>query len=437
MLERQFSIIFEGIIAVNEVLLTTSPLLKEWEKRDPTDFLLFLEWILLIGGILINFILPRPFQVTFSFPNWSGIASFQLISILIFGMMGLKKPKHNLYLKIIYNLIEFGLIYIPSLFDQDYMQAFPPFHLIILIRNCSMFGNIGQLITIVLGNILLFSSFFSSKVNLIDPRSLGDTKQLESVMFAAKLNAAFAFILISTFILLMTNLLYFVQRSRQELAVANDRLRQYAIRIEDQAMLQERNRIAREMHDALGHTLTAQSLQLDTAQYFWDSNPAKALKSLTESKRLSIQALKDVRQSISILRSDPLQGLTLDSAISKQVHTFHQTTGILPKCSLQLTQLLPQNINLCIYRVIQEALTNIAKHSHATDVSIYLKMTPKQMNILIQDNGIGFIPSENRSGFGLQGMQERILALDGLFSVVSQRGLGCKIMVQIPLNDEK
>lgn len=420
---------------MNESLLTAPLFLKDWQKRKPTDLLLWLEWILLVSGILINFILPQPFKMASTIQGWSSIQLFQIISIILFGLMGLKRPKHRLSSKIFYNIIEFSLVYLPSAINPDFIFAFPPFHLIILIRNCSMFGNLGQLITIVFGNLLLFNTFFNQRVNLIDPKSMVDTAQFSSTMFAAKLNASFAFVLISTLILLMTNLLVFLQRGREELAEANNRLRQYALRIEDQAMLQERNRIAREMHDALGHTLTAQGLQLDTAQHFWTEHPEKALQSLRESKRLNTQALKDVRQTISMLRSDPLQGLKLDQAISKQIQSFHQTTGILPKCSLQFTVMPTVNVSLCIYRVIQEALTNIAKHSQASEVNIYLKTTPKQVNILIQDNGVGFAPSENQSGFGLQGMQERILALDGLFSVVSQQGLGCKIMTQLPLNE--
>jgi signal transduction histidine kinase len=422
---------------MNDALWSKQPFLKEWQKRKPADLLLWLEWILLVGGILINFILPQPFKTTPAISNGSSIQIFQVISIVLFGLMGLKRPRHSLFLKILYNIVEFSLLYLPSTINPDFIFAFPPFHLIILIRNCSMFGNIGQLVTIVFGNLLLFNSFFNQDVNLIDPKSITDTAQFASTMFAAKLNAIFAFVMISTLILLMANLLFFLQRGREELAEANDRLRQYALRIEDQAMLQERNRIAREMHDALGHTLTAQGLQLETSLHFWNSHPEKAFQSLDESKRLNTQALKDVRQTISMLRSDPLQGLKLDGAIAKQIHSFHQTTGILPKCSLQFTNMPTVNVSLCIYRVIQEALTNIAKHSQASEVNIYLKTTPKQVNILIQDNGVGFAPSENESGFGLQGMQERILALGGLFSIVSERGLGCKIMTQLPLDELK
>ncbi len=107
----------------------------------------------------------------------------------------------------------------------------------------------------------------------------------------------------------------------------------------------------------------------------------------------------------------------------------------MPSYTLRLNQVLPRNVSLPIYRVVQEALTNIAKHSQSTEVSIYLQTTSRQLNVLIQDNGVGYDPDQNISGFGIQGMQERVLALGGLFSIASQLGLGCKVMVQVPLTD--
>jgi signal transduction histidine kinase len=418
---------------VNSSFVAAPPFLAAWQKRSPTDLMLVLEWLLIIGVTVTNVLLPLPFKGQ---SNDSSITSPYLGSLLpigAFAVMGLKRPRKNLSVKILYTAAEFGLVYLPSLLDPRLF--FPPFYLIIVIRSCSIFGNLGQLATVIFANFLFVMSLFSPRFRFIFPESAINAAQFPNMLFTAQLNASFAFTLISSFILLLTNVLFFMQRSRQELTQAHDRLRQYALRIEDQATLQERTRIAREMHDALGHTLTAQCLQLDTVYCFWNSDPDKALRSLSEAKQLSTQALKEVRQAIAMLRADPLQGLTLEGAIAKLVQTFHQTTGIMPSCTLRVAVVPPPIVNSCIYRVVQEALTNIAKHSHATEVSIHLQTTPKQVNILIQDNGSGFAPSQNTSGFGIQGMQERTMALDGLFSVVSQTGLGCKIMAQIPLTE--
>ena len=407
--------------------------LKAWQGRSPADVLLGLEWMLLIGATLVNIFLPLPFQTPSTPSLLSTISPWAVLTILVFGVMGLRRPKQNLRFKVLYTAAEFGLVYLPLILAPRLSYIFPPFHLIIVIRSCSMFGILGQLITAIFGNLIFVATLFSKDLTIIATNSVIDGEHFARLMFLTELNAAFAFILVSTFILLLTNALFSVQRSRQELTTAHEQLRHYALQIEDQATLQERNRIAREIHDALGHALIAQSLQLDTVHCFWHSDSDKAFRALNEAKRLSSQALHDVRHAVSTLRVDPLQGLALDDAIAKLMHTFYETTGILPNCTLRLATNPPKNVNLCIYRVVQEALTNIAKHSQSTEVSLYLQTTPKQLNVLIQDNGVGFDPSQNRSGFGLQGMQERALALGGLFSIVSQPGLGCKIMTQIPL----
>jgi signal transduction histidine kinase len=428
----------ERLTVLNSSFVTATPFWAAWQKRSPTDLMLVLEWLLIIGATMTSVLLPLPLQGRSDIPFGASIdlgplALEPLVPIGIFALMGLKRTQPHLPGKILYTLAEFGIAYLPSLLDPRLF--FPPFYLIIVIRSCSLFGNLGQLATVISANFLFIMSLFSPRFRFIFPESAVNPRQFPNTMLTAQLNAMFAFLLISSFVLLLTNALFFMQRSRQELTEAHHRLRQYALRIEDQATLQERTRIAREMHDALGHTLTAQCLQLDTVHCFWNSDPDKALRSVSEAKQLSTQALKEVRQAIAMLRADPLQGLTLEGAIAKLVQTFHHTTGILPSCTLRVAMVPPPIVNSCVYRIVQEALTNIAKHSHATEVSIYLQTTPKQLNILIQDNGIGFTPSQNITGFGLQGMEERTLALDGLFSVVSQVGLGCKIMAQIPLTE--
>jgi signal transduction histidine kinase len=406
--------------------------LRAWQWYTPAHLLLTLEWLFLLGSTLTNLVLTLPGRSLATASPGAGIPLWQVLTILTFGLMGLKRPKRHVGWKALYTLAEFGLVYVPIFLDPRLFHIFPPLHLIIVIRSCSMFGRFGQLMTTAVADALFCITLFSQPLNLLLPQGIKLDPILANIMLTARLNGMFAFILVSAFILILVNALLFMQRSRQELAQAHEQLRHYALRIEDQATLQERNRIAREMHDALGHTLTAQSLQLETVHCFWHSDSDRAFRALHEAKRLGAQALQDVRQTISTLRADPLQGLPLDEAIATLIHTFYQTTGILPQCTVRLTMLPPKNINLCVYRIVQEALTNSAKHSQATEIRIYLQSTAKQLNVLIQDNGVGFDPNQNQSGFGLQGMQERTLALDGLFSVVSQPGLGCKIMAQIP-----
>ena len=99
----------------------------------------------------------------------------------------------------------------------------------------------------------------------------------------------------------------------------------------------------------------------------------------------------------------------------------------------EISILLSHKITSTVYRIIQEALTNIIKHSQATVVNISLKLIAKKLKITIQDNGVGFAPQENTTGFGLKGMYERATTLGGQLHLVSMPEKGCQIVVIIPL----
>jgi signal transduction histidine kinase len=409
------------------------PCLLAWQRRSFHDLICLLEWLFLLGAILPNILIPLlvpssvPIHLGTSAPPW------QIMTIILFGAMGFRRSKQSLRAKIFYTIVGMMLVYVPIFLAPRIPYIAPPLHLIIVIRSCLLFGRLGQFITTLVSYGLFSISMVSIKPDAMMFGTPVSNREIFNMMLMTRLNGAVAILVISLFILLLINALFSIQRSRHELAQAHDQLRHYALRIENQAMLQERNRIAHEMHDALGHALTAQSLQLETVQYFWHSDIDKASRSLSQARQLGSQALSDLRQAVSVLRADPLHGLPLEDAIAKLIETFHQATGVLPSCTLRLDGVFPVSVKSCSYRVVQEALTNIAKHSQATEVSLHLQVTSEQLNILIQDNGIGFEPSQTVSGFGLQGMRERIIASGGSFSIVSQSGLGCKVVAQVPL----
>ncbi len=135
------------------------------------------------------------------------------------------------------------------------------------------------------------------------PRHRPLPEPFASTILTLKLNTAVTFGLALLFILLLVNALLSERQSREKLVLANAQLRQYALRIEDQATLQERNRIAREIHDALGHALTAQSIQLENALLFLPPGAEKTASFLQEAKQLGSRALQEVRRSIFMLGS--------------------------------------------------------------------------------------------------------------------------------------
>lgn len=223
-----------------------------------------------------------------------------------------------------------------------------------------------------------------------------------------------------------------LQQAEAELIKALEQERSLNQRIEQMAILEERNRIARDIHDSLGHSLVALNIQMETALALWQREPDKAYTFLAEAKQLGSQALRAVRQSVSDIRSDPLQGQMLSGAIATLIHEFHQTTGVLPKCRIDLHQPLSNSVNTVVYRIVQEGLTNICKHAQATAVQIQIQTTASGLLLILEDNGKGFCVDDNITGFGLQGMRERTAALGGQLEIASEPGAGCRVTARFP-----
>jgi signal transduction histidine kinase len=228
------------------------------------------------------------------------------------------------------------------------------------------------------------------------------------------------------------------RKSREELVVANSQLREYAIQIEELATVQERNRIAREIHDSLGHSLTGFNLHLEAALRLLQSDPEEAKQLLLEAKQLGSAALKDVRESVSALRSDPLEGRSLELAMRSLVEEFQRSSRIASQLVIDdlidSDRYISLQLKTIIYRIVQESLTNISKHSEASFVSIDCQVRNQNLEVTIEDNGKGFDPDRNMSGFGLQGMRERVLAVSGNLEIETSRGNGCKIVARFRLD---
>ncbi|HAJ58290.1 MAG TPA: histidine kinase, partial [Cyanobacteria bacterium UBA8543] len=223
-----------------------------------------------------------------------------------------------------------------------------------------------------------------------------------------------------------------LQAAEAELRKALEQEQALNQRIEELATLEERNRIARDIHDSLGHALVALNIQMETALALWQDAPNQAYEFLVEAKQLGSNALQAVRQSVSEIRSDPLQDQVLEDAIATLAQDFHNTTGVEPQCHIHLPQPLSNQVSAVVYRIVQEGLTNICKHAQATVVTIELQSTDSGLLLTLQDNGKGFQIESNRSGFGLQGMRERITRLGGHLDIVSQPGAGCQIKAFLP-----
>ena len=239
----------------------------------------YLEWIVLGLAFLLE-IRPARFGID---------ASAQMLVILIlisFGLMGLRLPTRRTRNKVLYTALELGLFLVTFLLDRR-TGFFPLLGLVIAIRSCLIFQQAGRL---VVAGLVFVSSALMLFLGMPAPpprhRHEIPSESIANRILTLNINTAITFGLTLLFILLLVNALLAERESREKLLIANNQLRQYALRIEDQATLQERNRIAREIHDALGHALTAQSIQLENALLFLPPNTEKSKSFLEESQRL-------------------------------------------------------------------------------------------------------------------------------------------------------
>ncbi len=417
-----------------------------WLKH-PFPLLLYLEWVLL--GIAVLTALPNPFRperhrMFRMAAEGLGTEPFILgifLCIGVIGLLGLRLPYQKSQIqKILFTALGFGLCWLTIFWGGLGGNSFPALLLIVVVRACLLFSWNGRFAIA----LLAFSAFVLRLLlgirRFLDPEMARPERfphrlspeQVQTAVFNLTLNSALLFGLVLVFVLLMVGAILTERQSRDRLSLANDRLRRYALLIENQATLQERNRIAREIHDSVGHALTAQSIQLENVAVWLPENVARAEEHLQKARGLGKEALQNVRQSVATMRQPPLQGQSFNDAIEKLVNEFERTTGIQTVVQIQIAQGLPTDIAIALYRIVQEAMTNIAKHSQATQVNLKLSETPTELELLIEDNGQGFDPTQNTTGFGLQSMRERTEALGGLFYLNSQPGKGCRLHLNIP-----
>ncbi len=230
------------------------------------------------------------------------------------------------------------------------------------------------------------------------------------------------------------------ERSEQllsELQAAHQQLQQYAAQLEELTIAQERNRIAREMHDTLGHRLTIASVQLEGAQRLIPSNPERAAAMVGTVREQVKEGLAELRRTVAMLRASVEEDLPLDKALARLADQVQQATSLKIHMSLEdcpENLLMPQR--QALYRAAQEALTNIQRHARASEAWLQITTRDGMVELLISDNGVGISPEQAQSGFGLVGLQERAALQGGAFHADARPGGGTQITFCLPLAKE-
>jgi len=250
--------------------------------------------------------------------------------------------------------------------------------------------------------------------------------------------AAFSFAVIFT--LVFTLLAVHSERARlkvqglaSELTEANRQLREQAVRTEELAMSRERNRIAREIHDSIGHYLTSVNMQLEAARAAEQTNPEQARTAVAHAQSLTQEGLRDIRRSLGALRASPLENKSLLDGIAELLAQSNTTEPHTEFALVGTPRRLSPPAELSLYRAVQEGLTNVHKHARAQHCKVTLEFTKNARTLVsVADDGQAFGTTPDRTGFGLIGLRERANLLGGSLKMVSTPGRGFILTMEVP-----
>jgi signal transduction histidine kinase len=228
------------------------------------------------------------------------------------------------------------------------------------------------------------------------------------------------------FAAVITELLLREQRSRGELAEAHEKLRDYATQAERLATAQERNRVARDIHDGLGHSLTVVQMQVKAARAVLPTDPGKADEVLAKAQEQAENALSEVRRSVKALReprsaplADALRALVSEAGVPAELTVSGAERP------------LPDEQREALFRTAQEGLTNVRKHAGADHVELVLDYADAAVRVVVRDDGAG-TNGDASPGFGLLGLRERAEQLGGKLDFTSAPGEGSALSMEVP-----
>jgi signal transduction histidine kinase len=381
------------------------------------DIFRYVEWMTIAVFAFVLWLSPNlaAYEAIAVLPLWSAY-------IALGGLFGLSlvfPAQWKSWQRRLYIASEFGLIVIILLagLGLEFLLY------VVIAKSCFLLGRRDLLILLVAIGII-----WNSLCIWMTQRSLAvlqnrqeDLINLSQQSFASGLVASIGlYIVICTFVLLLSFTILREQRSRA-------RAEQLAAEVEVLAATVERSRIAREIHDSLGHRLTTLDVQLELAQRLQGRDGDRCAQSISIAKQLAAQCLQDVRHAVHSMGK---QNFDLNRAIQELVQPMSLSS--LATINPQFPP-LPPTLSHQIYCIVQEGLTNIQRHSKATKVVLEGGLKGNCLMLKLRDNGIGFNLDRANLGFGLRSMTERAQIVGGQLQIQSIPGEGTELYLEIPI----
>lgn len=251
----------------------------------------------------------------------------------------------------------------------------------------------------------------------VDPLGLNPNNPVRFVFFALAIYTAVSF-----FTIMLSEMIVTQQKNYQK-------IEELSGQVESLAATLERTRIAREIHDSLGHTLTDLDTQLAVAQTLRSHNPDQAFQAVDTAKFLAKQCIEDVSQALDRMRQSDFD---LNQALIALLEQLLQTSTLQVQWKVKLPE-MPIYQSYQIYCIVKEGLMNVQKHAQASQVNFFAYQTTTGIILELKDNGIGFDRTAFHPSFGLQGMIERVQLLGGQLDIETAHTQGTQIYITLPL----
>lgn len=324
------------------------------------------------------------------------------------------KSKSKSLISIFY-IGEIGLIYLFEYYSRYQVNYI--FHLFyyLTLLEIPLFLGRKESLALSIGAIIVSSIKFISLV-LLKP-SFGNISQ------------SGLFLLTGVFIGLLMNFLKYYKEEEERKIILNKELMEANIRLNEMTIVEERNRIARDLHDTIGHGLTGTIMGLEMVQVLMDDDLDKAKEMISNLKERSREDLIRVREVVNTLNPNENISKGIES-LQELISSFKASTNVEIDFEIQGQVIKTNpNINIVLYRLIQEGITNATRHGKASKILIRLKYNNNDLDLYIKDNGSGV--EEIKKGYGLKSMEDRVFSLGGTISFMSKDGFS--ILARIPL----